>query len=204
MKRKEKNKRLFNYIFYIVLIGVIIVFLTFENSVINTASVSSNAFMYYEEFEDNIKMYEKLDYSKQLLVPKFSRYTYVKKFLLKRINEAKENNEEGYFDELYDKYGETAIKAYYFSFIEPSFPTFYCSVVYLLISIIVIILINLIYKKFSFNGAMFSSFLLILGIISSLLFPNFDLTLIIPVILIVFINICINYFLFDKGKTKKS
>lgn len=204
MKRKEKNKRLFNYIFYIVLIGVIIVFLTFENSVINTASVSSNAFMYYEEFEDNIKMYEKLDYSKQLLVPKYSSYSYVKKNLLKSINETKKDNEERYFDELYNKYGETAIKAYYFSFIEPTFQTFYFSIEYLLFSIIVIVLINLVYKKFSFNGAMFSSALLIFGLLSSLLLPNLDLVLLIPIILVVFINICINYFLFDKGKTKKS
>lgn len=204
MKKKEKNKRLFNYIFYIVLIGVIIIFLIFVNGFISAASTSSNAFMYYEEFEDNIKMYEKLDYSKQLLVPKSSRYSYVKKNLLKRINETKKDNEERYFDELYDKYGETAIKAYYYSFIEPNFQTFYFSIKYLLFSIIVIVLINLVYKKFSFNGAMLSSALLIFGLLSSLLLPNLDLDLLIPIVLVVFVNISINYFLFDRSKRKKS
>ena len=74
----------------------------------------------------------------------------------------------------------------------------------MLMFIIVIVIINLIYKKFSFNAAMFATALLVFGTISSLLITDIDFVLIIPVIILVFINICIDYFVFDRKKVKKS
>ena len=204
MKKKEKNRKLFNYIFYTALVGVFTFFIVFETGFITSASVASNAHMFYEEFDNNIDIYEKLDYSKQLLIPKYSRYDYVKKRLINNIKEPKEDNEVNYLGELYNKYGETAIKAYYYCFIIPPFDIFNYSMLNILMFIIVIVIINLIYKKFSFNAAMFATALLVFGTISSLLITDIDFVLIIPVIIIVFINICIDYFVFDRKKVKKS
>ena len=204
MKKKEKNRKLFNYIFYTALVGVFTFFIVFETGFITSASVASNAHMFYEEFDNNIDIYEKLDYSKQLLIPKYSKYDYVKKRLINNIKETKEDNEVNYLGELYNKYGETAIKAYYYCFIIPPFDIFNYSMLNILMFIIVIVIINLIYKKFSFNAAMFATALLVFGTISSLLITDIDFVLIIPVIIIVFINICIDYFVFDRKKVKKS
>ena len=204
MKKKEKNRKLFNYIFYTVLVGVFTFFIIFETGFITSASVASNAHMFYEEFDNNIDIYEKLDYSKQLLIPKYSKYDYIKKRLINNIKDTKEDNEVNYLGELYNKYGETAIKAYYYCFIIPPFDILNYSMLNILMFIIVIVIINLIYKKFSFNAAMFATALLVFGTISSLLITDIDFVLIIPVIIIVFINICIDYFVFDRKKVKKS
>jgi len=204
MKKREKNKNLFNLIFYSIVITILSLVFIYDNALITSSMSAYNAIRYYEDFEKNIDLYEKLDFSNQLFIPKEYRYNNVKKNLLNGIQISKEEGEKYYLDELYDKYGETALKAYYETFTVPMFSSVISTSEKVLYFIFVIVVIILIYKRFSLKGALIASAVIFLGSILFLIDTNRDISLIITLLIIALINVSINYFVFDKKQLKKS
>ena len=208
----SRGRSLFNNIYFFIVLILLIGINGYFSSVITTAGVSYNAINYYDNFEENLDMYEKLDFKGQKILSKFfiTKYTTYDVFKKNLIDDYKKDKKENkdYLNkslyEKYEKYGETAIKAYYYSFVEPQYIGLNTFIIAIIFGITLVIM-QVIYKYFSIRGIVLFS---VVGcFIASLLIlvdTNVDIYIIIPAIIIMLVNSLINYFVFDRKKVKKS
>ncbi len=207
----SKGKILFNNIYYFIIIIIVFGLIGYSIPVITTASAVSGTREYYEKFEENLDYYKDLDFSDQKLLSKlwitnYTTYNVVRKNIMNSYYATKDEDKNIYFNKLYDKYGETAVKAYYDTFVYPQ----YSGLVmfnYLIIFGIFLVFMQMIYKYFYIKGIYISSIIIILITLfmSAISFSYFDyIFLELPALLIVLINCLVNYYVFDKKALKKS